>query len=116
MVEERSAENPYAYAARMFLLSFSIVFLLFLIVQLVRNLAGGSWGREDITMGVSIATFTSTVFLAFEIGNAKADFHKSLARVETTLSREIYRLREDLKSDIHKLDNRMERIESKSRH
>ncbi len=107
------AENPII---RIFLLSFSILFLLFLIVQLVRNLAGGSWDKEDITMGVSIATFTSTVFLAFELGNAKADFHKSLARLETALGREIYKTREEIfkiREDIPKIGIKVEKLERK---
>lgn len=102
------------YYVKAIMLIFLIVFTAFVCIQIVRKLVGGSWNTETVILTIVTINAGATYLLFIELGNTKADFHKSLARLEINLSKEIYKLREDLKSDIHKLDNRMKRLEPKS--
>lgn len=82
---------------------FSVAFFLFVAVQIIRILLGGSWELEVALLAMMGVLVTAMLKFSSDFGNTKLELHKSLAALGSSMKKDIY----ELKTEMHDMKSEM---------
>lgn len=67
-----------------------IIFIFYVIFELVRKIVGGSWGFEELTIALLVANLGYTFHLKESIGKQALQFQNGVASIEAKIENHLH--------------------------